>query len=375
DFAFVEAHSPGADDWTTLPDELGHTSQSTGDSCPGWLSLHPFLRHYQGPDCSPTGTTGEWHAASGSSEGWEQWSVDLSAYAGDVEVSIGYASDESVQDAGVFVDDIEVSSDPGTPPGPGTTSFERDGNVLDGWRPTGPPPGSPPLENNWIAGPIALAPPPPGVGVAASFARQPEILQFLSGTFGPYPFSASGGIVDDYDVGFALENQTRPIYPPGSFGDQESGDSLVVHELAHQWYGDSLAVATWQHIWLNEGFATYAQWLRSEHEGLGSAQSLFEDVYRIPANSSFWDLTIGDPGRNNLFDGAVYDRGAATLQALRLRIGDEDFFRLLPAWSALRADGNVTTAQFMALAEHVSGQQLDQFFDDWLFTPAKPPAP
>jgi len=86
-------------------------------------------------------------------------------------------------------------------------------------------------------------------------------------------------------------------------------------------------------------------------------------------------LTIGDPGGNNLFADPVYDRGGMTLHALRLLIGDDDFFRLLPAWSALREDANVTTAQFVALAEQISGQQLDAFFQAWLFTPDRPPLP
>ena len=86
DFLFVEAHPVGSDDWTTLPDLNGHTSDDTGLVCPYWLGLHPFLAHYQTDNgdgtCSPTGTTGEWWAASGSSDGYEQWAVDLSAYAG-----------------------------------------------------------------------------------------------------------------------------------------------------------------------------------------------------------------------------------------------------------------------------------------------------
>ena len=150
DHLFVEAHTAGQDDWTTLPDVNGHTSQDTGDSCPaGWRELHPHLDHYQtvNPDgtCAPTGTTGEWHAASGSSGGWQQWQVDLAAYAGQqVEVSIAYVSDWAVQGLGVFVDDIEVST------GEGTTSFEADADPMDGWEITGPAEGSAPNPNNFI---------------------------------------------------------------------------------------------------------------------------------------------------------------------------------------------------------------------------------
>jgi hypothetical protein len=149
DFVFVEAHTVGQDNWTTLPDLNGHTSTDTGESCPaGWHELHPFLAHYQtfvpGPPvtCTPTGTTGSWNAASGNSSGWQQWQVDLSAYAGQqVEISISYASDWAVQGLGVFVDDIVVST------GEGSTSFETD---TGGWQVPGAPPGSSPNVNDFI---------------------------------------------------------------------------------------------------------------------------------------------------------------------------------------------------------------------------------
>ena len=154
DFVFVEAHTVGKDDWTTLPDRNGHTSQSTGPndpdlaSCPaGWIEqLHPWLAHYQTHNaddtCTPTGTTGEWNAASGNSNGWGEWSIDLSAYAGkQVEVSIAYATDWSTQGLGVFVDDTTVSTGE-------TTSFE-DG--LGGWTVSGSPAGSAPNANDWIS--------------------------------------------------------------------------------------------------------------------------------------------------------------------------------------------------------------------------------
>jgi aminopeptidase N len=83
-------------------------------------------------------------------------------------------------------------------------------------------------------------------------------------------------------------------------------------------------------------------------------------------------VVIGDPGIPNLFNGAVYVRGAMTLQALRNQVGDRDFFRILRAWATRKAGGNGTTGQFVALAERISGQQLDGLFDAWLFTPAKP---
>jgi hypothetical protein len=374
DFAFVEARTPGQDDWTTLPDVNGHTSQDVGFSCPnGWLGLHPQLAHYQtatDAGCDPTGTTGAWWAATGASDGWEQWDVDLSAWAGaSVEVSIAYASDEFVQGAGVFLDDIVG------PAGVGSTSFEDDTDPMDGWTVSGAPAGSEPNANDFTRGSAADAP-STGDIIDAVFARQPEILGFLASNFGPYPFSSGGGIVDDWPLQFALENQTRTIYSKDFFSDEINGAFVVVHENAHQWYGDDVSVGQWRDIWLNEGFATYAEWLWSEHEDLGTAQENFDFWYNeIPADDPFWSVVVADPGVEHLFDGQSYIRGAMTLHQLRLAVGDDAFFTILRDWASSRSGKTGTTVQFERLAERVSGQQLDALFQTWLFTPEKPVLP
>lgn len=301
---FVEARTVGRNDWTTLREG----------------------------NCAPSGTTGRWWAASGAGDGWERWRVDLSRFAGrTAQVSITYVSDDLTQLRGAVVDDIAV------PGRTGSTSFEDDGNARDGWRSLPAPRGSAPNPNSWTVGTEADLPPSFGEIARGSLSRQPEIIRFLSETFGDYPFTSAGGIVDDAEIFFALENQTRPIYSKYFFTNPAEGDLVVVHELAHQWYGDSLAVRRWQHIWLNEGFATYAEWLWSEEDGRDSAQELFNCWYRdIPAKDPFWDLRIGDPGRDALFDSPVYIRGAMTLHQVRLAVGEADFFTILRRW----ADGS-----------------------------------
>src|SRR5688572_2539047 len=145
DHLFVEARTPGGDDWTTLPELNGHTTTETGLSCAaGWVELHPHLARYQTWDgdesCTAEGDSGVWNAASGNSAGWQEWIIDLSAYAGgSVEISIAYASDWATQGIGVFLDDITLPD--------GTfTSFETG---LDGWAIAGPPEGSAPNVNNF----------------------------------------------------------------------------------------------------------------------------------------------------------------------------------------------------------------------------------
>jgi aminopeptidase N len=207
----------------------------------------------------------------------------------------------------------------------------------------------------------------------ASIERTSEVIDWASTLFGPYPFEARGGVAGPVGgIGFALENQTRPVYGPG-FWRRGSNLYVVVHELAHQWFGDSVSVAAWRNIWLNEGFATYAEWLWSEAIGEGTAQEMFDFAYaQAPPDSPFWQVKPGDPGATNIFDDAIYSRGAMTLHQLRLAIGDDRFFQLLRTWTEQRRFGTATIEQFQALAEQISGQNLSQLFTTWLFTPGRP---
>ncbi|MFB6888234.1 M1 family metallopeptidase [Kitasatospora sp. NPDC056327] len=206
----------------------------------------------------------------------------------------------------------------------------------------------------------------------ASVERTGELVDWLSGAFGPYPFDSVGGYVPNVPTRYALETQGQIFYSPAQFA-RGANTSVVVHELAHQWYGDSVSVQRWSDIWLNEGFARYAQWLWSEHEGEGTAQELADYTYAsYPADDPFWSIRPGDPGPDHQFAGAVYDRGAVAVQALRNAVGDEKFFAILKGWPTERKYGNATIPQFQAYAERISGKPLGGLFNTWLFTVGKP---
>ncbi|MEU7858888.1 M1 family metallopeptidase [Nonomuraea sp. NPDC049141] len=194
-----------------------------------------------------------------------------------------------------------------------------------------------------------------------------EVTDYWSKIFGPYPFSSTGGMIDDFAAGYALENQTKPLY--GGFAPDQS---IIAHELAHQWFGDSLSIKRWRDLWLNEGFATYAEWLWAEHKGTNTADQLFQTFHARPASDPIWKYPPGRAQARDLFNDSVYTRGGMTLHALRKAIGDETFFKLLKTWTADHKYGSVTTEEFIALAEKLSGKDLTSLFNAWLFTAAKP---
>ncbi|MFC4008277.1 M1 family metallopeptidase [Nonomuraea purpurea] len=199
------------------------------------------------------------------------------------------------------------------------------------------------------------------------YTESGRITDYWSTVFGPYPFSSTGGVVDDYSAGYALENQTKPLY--GGFDPDEM---IMAHELAHQWFGDSLSIKRWKDLWLNEGFATYSEWLWSEHMGKRTADEIFKTVHARPAGDPIWSYPPGQAKPGDLFNESVYTRGAMALHALRKAIGDPTFFKLLKTWTARHRYGNVTTKDFVDLSEQLSGKNLDPLFDAWLFQPHRP---
>jgi len=185
--------------------------------------------------------------------------------------------------------------------------------------------------------------------------------------FGPYPYGATGGVADVVTgADYALENQTKPLY------GMRPDTSVVAHELAHQWFGDLVTPRTWKDIWLNEGFATYAEWLWDARSGGASLRETFDGAYATPEGDELWTVPPGDPGLQQLFGVSVYNRGGMTLVALRDKIGAAAFGRLLRTWVRQHRYGNVTTGDFMRLANRVSGRDLGPFFQQWLYRKGKP---
>ncbi|MEV7792351.1 M14 family zinc carboxypeptidase [Streptomyces sp. NPDC087512] len=149
DHALVEAHTTGADDWTTLPEAGGATGTAVPSECSAgfYISDHPWLERYltlSDDGCTASGTSGTWNSLTGSSGGWRQVEFDLSPYAGkSVEVSIAYVTDPGSGGRGVLADEASLVTG-GT--ATGSEGFETS---LGAWRVSGPPPGSPAVLKDW----------------------------------------------------------------------------------------------------------------------------------------------------------------------------------------------------------------------------------
>lgn len=199
-------------------------------------------------------------------------------------------------------------------------------------------------------------------------AKLPDILRVLTDLFGEYPQTAAGGIFIDSSIPYALEVQGRPVYPPWA------SDLVIVHEYAHQWFGNSVSLESWSDMCLNECFASYAQWLWAEQALGADLDEDYREVVGVLGDAPFiWNPKLTGMGAGEEFKG-VYSKGILAMHALRRKIGDPVFRRILKEWPAAHRNGNASWADFERFVDDRTDVDLRAFLDVWFRGTGKPPA-
>ncbi|CAM5602387.1 zinc metalloprotease [Streptomyces avidinii] len=214
-------------------------------------------------------------------------------------------------------------------------------------------------------------------------------VEWMEARVGRYPFENYGVLIAKARTGFELETQTLSLFESGLFtGGSGYPDwyveSVMVHELAHQWFGDSVTPRTWSDLWLNEGHATWYEALYADGLGKYSLERRMREAYQ---RSDQWRADGGPPAapkpaapgqKIGLFRPVVYDGSALVLYALRQEIGAEAFDRVERRWVADHRDATAGTEDFVRLASQEAGRDLTAFLKPWLYgktTPAMPGHP
>jgi aminopeptidase N len=216
-----------------------------------------------------------------------------------------------------------------------------------------------------------------------SFGKLAQMVSFFSGRIGvdfPYPKYAQTTV---RDFGGGMENITATTLTDNAVHDRRahldvSSDSLISHELAHSWFGDLLTCRDWGELWLNESFATFMEATWTEHD-LGKPDYLYEMYNNQQAALRAWAQGNRRPvvakryaNPDGLFDAYPYPRGGATINMLRFVLGEEPFWRAINHYVKKHAFQNVETQNLVIAIEEATGQNLQWFFDEWLYKMGQP---
>lgn len=205
-----------------------------------------------------------------------------------------------------------------------------------------------------------------------NFDKVRSMLSTFSTYFGEYPFKQEK--YGHYQFGFSggMEHSTFSGMNRSTF-DQTSDWSTIAHELGHQWFGDKVTTRSWQHIWVNEGFAKFTEIIAAEKiAGLADvAAHRLSIKNNAIANKLQTTFRTDTSSLNTIFSPSVYiyDRGAMILNMLRLLLGDAKFFTAIQNYTSdpTLAYKNAVTDDVKRHMENVSGIDLADFFNDWIF--------
>lgn len=198
-----------------------------------------------------------------------------------------------------------------------------------------------------------------------NLAITPSIMNFFREKFGEYPYSNEKYGHAQFGWGGGMEHSTMSFMGSWSRG-------LIAHELAHQWFGNKITCKSWQDIWLNEGFATYLDGLVTENlDGTSDFIKWRRNLNQIITSEPSGSVFVADTTSvSRIFNSRLtYRKGAMVLHMLRYKLGDQDFFNGLRSYleDSELAYGYAATIDLIRHLEKNSGENLEEFFNDWIY--------
>lgn len=233
------------------------------------------------------------------------------------------------------------------------------------------------LEDDWNGLPLNWLVYPTHVEQAQlATSRVGAMFDCFTGLWGDYPFASYAmGEAPIYGGMGGMEHQTCTTIGSGIIAGGLTYESIVAHELAHQWWGDAVTPVDFRSVWLNEGWATYAEAFYYRHLAGDDEQAFLDYVRELQLTYLAWDaelLPIYDPPVDDLFNVSQYEKAACVLHMLRELLGRETFDQAQRDWLAAHLFGTVDGEDYRLHLEQASGQPLDWFFDQWIYTGGYP---
>ncbi len=209
------------------------------------------------------------------------------------------------------------------------------------------------------------------------FSITKNVLEFYWKLIGPFSYAKIASIQAPTNFG-GLENAGAISYYQNSVEKKGRPESLIAHEMAHQWFGDSVTEADWNHVWLSEGFATYFTAVYMEfNKGVDEFRKVMKrsrerviTYFEKNKNSSVVDRNIKK--LRGILNTNSYQKGAWALHMLRGKIGNERFFRGIRSYYSKYMNLNASTDDFKKCMENISGEDLSGFFNQWIYSPGIP---
>lgn len=206
------------------------------------------------------------------------------------------------------------------------------------------------------------------------FARAPDMVDFYTEMFAPYPYEKLAHVQSSTRFG-GMENSSAIFYAMGSWAEREMGESVIAHETVHQWFGDHVTPEAWSHLWVSEGFATYfAAVYFGERDGPEAFREAMEGGRRAIIGSDASNRPVVDerPDLYGLLNTNSYPKGAWILHMLRSMLGDEAFFRGIREYYSAHAEGSAGTEDVRRAMEAAADDDLGWFFEQWTYSPGFP---